>query len=216
MDNEVQAGKLTRAEALLRGALAVGGLYGIGAIGPYVQQALATSHSDVDILNFLLTFEYLQWNLYERGHSEINDKGEKMPLKSKERSLLAALSSEESEHVAAVKKMIEKLGGKPVEEGKYAYAFREYDVFLRLAGMIENAAVGAYNGAIPSLKSAEAMALASSIVQVEGRHAATVLVHYKEEPAPEPFDVGTTEYSALVSIEQFTGIQPEYEESESE
>ncbi len=197
---------LSRGELLLRGALATGALYGLGAVSPYVRGALAADEaSDVDTLNFLLLFEYLQVSIYNRAKSEVNDKGEKMSLKTKEKELVDLLFTQEGEHVAAVKKMIEKAGGKPMEKGEYAFAFREYKTFLFIAAEIETTTIGAYNGAIPRLESEEARQLANSIVQVEGRHAAMTRIPIKEEPAPEAFDEGLVENTAAIQVERFTG-----------
>ena len=46
--------------------------------------------------------------------------------------------------------------------------------FLKLAYVLENTGVGAYNGAGPSLTSKQLLAAAGSIVQVEARHAAAI------------------------------------------
>src|ERR1700742_1455860 len=180
--------ELSRSDVLLKGALAVGALYGLGAVSPYVRAALADeAKSDVEILNYLLPFEYLQASLYSRGKSEINDKGEKLTLKPDQKELMELLAKQEGEHVAAVKEMIEELGGKPVEKETYAFAFREYPTLLSLASYLEPIAAGAYNGAIYRLKSEKAQELTASIAQIEGRHAAAVLIPQKEEPAPEAF-----------------------------
>jgi rubrerythrin len=197
--------EMSRGDVLLKGALAAGSLYGLDAIGPYVRRATAAG-GDVHTLNFLLMFEYMQASLYNRGYSEINDKGEKMRLEPDQKELVGLLLEEEGEHATAVKGMIEKLGGKPEPKGTFAFAFRIYESLLVLAGMIESASIGAYNGAIPSLKSKEARDLAFSIVQVEGRHAAAVAMPIGEEPAPEAFDIGLTEESAINITAQFTAV----------
>jgi len=195
---------------LLKGALGAGALYGLSAVTSYVRKALAASGGgDVDILNFLLPFEYLQETLYSRGHSETNDQDEKMKLKGKEKELVELLLTQEGQHVTSMKKMIETLGGKPVAKGEYALAFREFEEFLARAGELEAVAIAAYNGVIPSIEADEVRELAFSIVQVEGRHAATVEIRLKEEPAPEAFDSGRTEKDSILHVEQFTGVFPE-------
>jgi rubrerythrin len=198
---------LTRNEVMVKGALAAGTLYGLNAVSPYVRKAFAASGgNDVDVLNFLLPFEYLQSSLYNRGESEINDKGEKMSLEAAEKTLLTTMLSEEGEHVSALREMIEGLGGKPVEKAEYAFAFRELETFYLIAAELEGYAIGAYNGAIPSLKSSEARDLAYSIVQVEGRHAAAMRIQLEEDPALEAFDLGESEDNSINAVGRFTGV----------
>jgi rubrerythrin len=200
------SGELTRGEVILKGALAAGAAYGLAAIGPFARQALAaTEGGDLEILNFLLPFEYLQADLYSRGKSERNDYGERMPLTGEWKELIGTILDEERQHVDALTKAIGKLGGKPVEKGSYAFAFRAPEAFFVIAGNLEKSAIGVYNGIIPEIKSKSLRELAASIVQVEGRHAAAVRTQVPEEPAPEAFDVGITKFSAVSSVEKFTG-----------
>ncbi len=152
-------GGMSRADLLLKGVLAAGALYGVGAVGPYVRRALAAEETtEEEALNLLLTLEFLQSSLYNRMNEETGSKGEKIPLKDPEKELVEKLLGEEDEHVSAMEKQISALGGKPVKrEGfNFAFAFRWYEAFLEIAATIESATVGGYNGAIPSLKSAEA------------------------------------------------------------
>lgn len=208
--------EISRSDLLRKGVLAAGAIYGATAVSPYVRRALATTKGfkaliegsgELNTLNFLLMFEYMQEKLYSRMNSEINDKGEKLPLKTEEKEMVELLLGQDREHVEAIKKLIEELGGKPVDQDEFAFAFafRYYESFLVIAGEIETSAVGAYNGAIPSLESERAREVASSIVQVDGRHAATVLIANNQEPAPEAFDIGIDKSSSFANTEQFTG-----------
>ncbi|MFZ0040746.1 MAG: hypothetical protein WAK93_05525, partial [Solirubrobacteraceae bacterium] len=54
----VEVHGISRASFILRGTLAAGAVYGAGAVAPFVTNAFAAS-SDLDILNFALTLEYL-------------------------------------------------------------------------------------------------------------------------------------------------------------
>lgn len=205
--------ELSRGDLILRGALAAGALYGLGAITPYVRKALAANDGgDVDTLNYLLPFEYLQVSLYNRANSQIDSRNEKLPLTSEQKELVATWFDEEGKHVAAMREMIEKLGGKPVEKGSYSFSFRDFNSLMARATTLERVATRAYNGAIPSLESEEARQLGFSIAQVEGRHAAQALFLEREDPVPEPFDHGESEVNSINSVIQFTAILPDYEE----
>jgi len=204
---------LSRGDVLLKGALAAGAFYGLNAVSPFVRRVLAAEpKNDVEVLNYLLPFEYLQVSLYNRVLTEVNDKGEKLPLKSKEKALMEQLYGQEAEHVAALKEMIEKMGGKPVEKGGYAFAFRVYEQVLSIASSIEGTTVGAFNGAISLIKSPEARKLAYSMLQVDARHAATVLIGYGQPPAYYSFDHCVPEQDSILHVVQYTGVYPDFEE----
>jgi hypothetical protein len=160
----------TRASFILRGALAAGAVYGATAVGPYVNNALAASGSgDIDILNFALTLEYLETDFY-------NTKGKTVGLSGEARTLAGLFGDEEAEHVAALTKAITGAGGKPVKQPTFSFPVTNQAGFLKLAYVLENTGVGAYNGAGPSLTNKAYLAAAGSIVQVEARHAASIAV----------------------------------------
>jgi rubrerythrin len=188
---------LSRSEVLLKGALAAGALYGTLAVGPYVRKALAMNGGgDVEILNFALTLEYLEAKFYEEAKSRAKASGE---LKS----LVDLLAKDEKQHVEALEGTIEKLGGKPVAEPKFDFAYSGTSGFLKLAQTFEDTGVSAYNGAAPMIKSKEVLTAAGSIVQVEARHAAAIRLQNKEEPAPAGFDEPLGEKQVLKAVEPF-------------
>ena len=162
----VEVHGMTRGSFMLKGALATGAVYGVSAVAPFVTNALAAS-SDVDILNFALTLEYLESNFYQV-------KGKMVNLSGEAKSLAKLFGSEEAEHVAALTKAVTASGGKPAKMPKFDFPVTNQAGFLKLAYTLENVGVGAYNGAGPSLKSKALLAAAGSIVQVEARHAASI------------------------------------------
>ena len=164
----VEVHGMSRASFILRGAVAAGAVCGASAVGPYVSSALAQdTSSDVDILNFALTLEYLETDFY-------NVKGTAVGLSGEARKLAQSFGDEEAAHVAALTKAITAAGGKPVAKPTFAFPVTDQASFLNLAYVLENTGVGAYNGAGPSLKNKEYLAAAGSIVQVEARHAAAI------------------------------------------
>jgi hypothetical protein len=191
------SGDLSRSDVILKGALAAGAVYGTFMVGPYVRKALAmTGGSDIDILNFALTLEYLESTFYDEAKTRAKASGE---LKS----LIGLLADDEKQHVEALTATIKKLGGKPVAEPKFDFPYGNTAGFLKLAQTFEDTGVSAYNGAGPMIKSKEVLGAAGSIVQVEARHAAAIRLQNKEEPAPEAFDPSLDEAQVLKAVEPF-------------
>ena len=188
---------LSRSEVLLKGALAAGAVYGTLAVGPFVRKALAMSGgSDVDILNFALTLEYLESTFYEEAKSRAKASGEL-------RSLVNLLAKDEQQHVEALEGTIKKLGGKPVAKPKFDFPYNGTSGFLKLAQTFEDTGVSAYNGAAPMIKSKEVLTAAGSIVQVEARHAAAIRLQNGADPAPAAFDPPLDEAQVLKAVEPF-------------
>src|SRR5579875_825437 len=175
----VEVPGINRATFILRGALAAGAAYGAGAVGPFVSSAFAAgATSDVDILNFALTLEYLESDFYLV-------KGKSLRLSGEARSLSMLFGSEEAEHVSALIAAVKGAGGTPVKKPMFAFPVSDQAGFLKLAYLLENTGVGAYNGAAPSLQNKQLLAAAGSIVQIEARHAASIalLMHGQITPS---------------------------------
>jgi rubrerythrin len=188
---------LSRSEVILKGALAAGAVYGAVMVGPFVGKALAMSgSSDVDILNFALTLEYLESTFYREAKTRAKASGD---LKS----LIEMVGRDEDEHVGALTETIKKLGGKPVAEPKFDFPYSGTAGFLKLAQTFEDTGVSAYNGAAPQIKSKEVLEAAGSIVQVEARHAAAIRLQNGDEPAPVAFDPALSEAKVLKAVEPF-------------
>jgi hypothetical protein len=164
----VEVHGINRASFILRGALTAGAVFGATAVSPYVSNAFAASGSgDIDILNFALTLEYLETDFYQT-------KGKTVGLSGEAKTLATMFGEEEAEHVVALTKAITSAGGKPVKKPTFSFPVTNQASFLKLAYVLENTGVGAYNGAGPSLVNKAYLAAAGSIVQVEARHAASI------------------------------------------
>jgi hypothetical protein len=137
----VEVHGINRASFILRGALTAGAVFGASAVGPSVSNAFAASESgDVDILNFALTLEYLETDFYKT-------KGKSVGLSGQAKTLASMFGDEEAEHVAALTKAISGTGGKPVKKPTFSFPVTDQASFLKLAYVLENTGVGAYNGA---------------------------------------------------------------------
>lgn len=170
---------MTRSSFLLKGALSAGAVYGAGAVAPFVSNAFAaTGSGDIDILNFALTLEYLETNFYKV-------KAKSVGLSGDAKSLAALIAGHEALHVEALVKAIKAAGGTPVKSPTFAFPVTDQKSFLKLAYLLENTGVSAYNGAGPSLSNKQYLAAAGSIVQVEARHAAAIGLLIGESVTPD-------------------------------
>lgn len=192
---------MTRGEVLAKGALAAGSAYGVAAIGPYVSRVLAASDEDdeVQALNLALFFELLSAKFFDEAKERLKPTG-------RLKQLIDSLAADEHHHGEALTAQIEKLGGTPEPEGEYAFSYFDTYTALRLVRDIEVAGVHAYNGAIPYVKSEDALKLMASIAQVEGRHVAALRMQRGGTPAPRAFDPGQTNFQSRSSVEKFTGV----------
>jgi hypothetical protein len=194
---EVQG--MTRQSFVVKGALAAGAVYGIGAVGPYLGQALAQGNGgDVEILNYALTLEYLESAYYKMGLTKANLSGEA-------KQLATTIADDEVQHVDALTKAVKSLGGKPAAVPKvdFGNAFANQKSFLKLAQTFEDTGVSAYNGAAPMIESKEVLTSAGSIVQVEARHAAAIRTLNGNPPTDGGFDKALTMQQVLKAVKPF-------------
>jgi len=196
---EVEIEEMNRSSFIAKGALAVGAVYGMTMVGPFIRKAFAQADmGDIDILNFALTLEYLESAFYMQAVAEAK-------LDPEATELVDLINKDEAEHVSALKATISDQGGTPVEAPgvDFGNAFANQDSFLELAQTFEDTGVSAYNGAGPAFKSKELLATAGTIVQIEARHAAAIRLLNGETPAPESFDPTLDMAQVLKAVDPF-------------
>lgn len=189
----------TRAAFILRGAMAAGAVYGLGAVSPFVGQALAQGGGDADVVNFALTLEYLESAFYTQAVKKVPG------LSGNLLDLAKQLRDDEDQHVSALTAAVKQLGGKPVKAPAVDFggAFASKDAFLKTANVFEDTGVSAYNGAAPSIQSTAILAAAGSIVQVEARHASLIRLQRNKPPAPLAFDKASSKQQVLSAVTPF-------------
>jgi rubrerythrin len=175
----------TRAELLRDCTLGAAGLLAAVAARPAVADA---RDSDVAILNFALSLEYLQAAFY----SEV----ERMKVLHGELARQArTVGAHERAHVAAFRKV---LGAKAIKPSHFDFrgATEGPEKFRRTAVAFEDLAVAAYKGQAPKIHSQAYLAAALGIHAVEARHAAWIRRLAGVVPAPTAFDLPRSRASA--------------------
>jgi rubrerythrin len=170
----------TRATLLRKGGLlAVAGL-GLGALPAGLALGQSTPKSDVEILNYALTLEYLEAAFY----AEAVRKGKLDGISARFAQVVAG---HEAAHVAALQKA---LGSAATKEPSFDFkgTTGKAGTFLKTAQTLEDTGVAAYQGQAPKIKTGAVLASAGAILAVEARHAAWVrdIIGAGKSPVPAP------------------------------
>lgn len=157
--------------------------------------------SDIDVLNFALTLEYLEATFYEQG----NARG---LLSGQAKQYLTQVQKDEETHVQIITQTIQKLGGTPVAKPavKLDGVFASKTMYLTTSFTFENVGVGAYLGAAGYIKEKAVLQAASGIFGVEARHAA-IVANLLNKPAEGGVYMGAFE-SPMTKTQVLADVAP--------
>lgn len=187
-----------------KGALALGGAgllsavaLGAGKNGGLVFAQDAPFKNDLDVLNYALTLEFFEAELYK-----VLVAGGK--LQGKDLQYIQLFGQQEQAHVDAVLATIQKLGGTPVQKGNYNFpTLNTREDVLNLLNVVEQTGVGAYLGAAGYIQNKDILAAAASIMQVEARHTALIRYLLGIPPVPDAFTPAFTPAEVLAKVKPF-------------
>ncbi|PCR92282.1 ferritin-like domain-containing protein [Natrinema ejinorense] len=152
--------------------------------------------SDVEILNYALTLEYLEATFYTRGIQNIDEAAFEQqfegwgPIQDRVVNRLRIVRDHEITHAEVLRQTVETLGGQPVQSPEFDFgtAVQDPAEFIATAATLEDIGVSAYAGAAPYIDTFELVPPALSIHSVEARHASFLRELNGEVGFPEPFD----------------------------
>lgn len=189
----------------LRGGAAFAGASLVG-FQQFLQDSLPSPRAftnDIDVLNYALTLEHLEYAFYRDGLS-IVPPDEFKRLKDvngqkKVKRNLTAIRDHEKAHVDTLIQVITSLGGTPVQECTYDFGYSGLEGFIATAQALENTGVMAYTGAIQFITDTGLRTAAATIATVEARHAAylNLLVDPTALPFPDAFDTPKSQEEIL-------------------
>jgi rubrerythrin len=152
---------------------------------------------DIEVLNFALTLEHLEYAFYRDGLERFGTKdfrkatalrGFSNRVRGDVQSNLADVPDHEETHVDTLSSVITDLGGDPVEEACYDFGYENVSEFLGIAAVLENTGVSAYDGAISLIEAEELLTAGATIATVEARHASYLNLLNGDSPFPDAFD----------------------------
>jgi hypothetical protein len=193
----------TRAAFLMKAGIGAGAVLGSGAVLgalPSIASAAAIPASDVAILNFALTLEYLEANFYAQAKGNNVGNGQQDLT-----AFINAVALHEAAHVNFLKKA---LGPKAVKQPKFDFkdAVTSQTKFAATAQLLEDTGVMAYLGQAPNIKSKTVLKAAGSILPVEARHASWIrdinskFTGQNPLPAPSSFQAAKTKAQILAAV----------------
>jgi hypothetical protein len=182
------------------GAVALGGAFAGGLPGIARAGGTAIPASDIAILNFALTLEYLEGEFYALA---VKNKGLKDPNLVR---FAQVVGQHEASHVGFLKKVLGKAAvAKPTFDFKGTTDGD--DTFAATADVLENTGVHAYLGQVGNIKTKAVLAGAGSILPVEARHAAWIRdirfsggTNPLTTPAPSAYEEGFTKAKILSTV----------------
>jgi len=185
----------TRSKFLKKAGIGVGVVAGgstLMGLAPGIASA-AVPASDVAILNFALTLEYLEAAFY--GEAKANAG----VFTGDTRNFVSVVAGHEATHVAFLKKA---LGSAAVKQPKFNFkgTNKEQAKFQATSQLLEDTGVSAYAGQGPLIKTKSIVAAALSIHSVEARHAAWMRHIRQVPPTPVAFDPAKTKTQILAAV----------------
>ena len=180
------------------GIVGVGSTLAVGGFSRVASSAQAED-SDLEILNYALTLEYLEADFYNQGV----DGG---VLSGRELALVTPIRDHEDAHVAALTSTITDLGGTPVKSPKFKYpsgTFSDKKKFLATASVFEELGVNAYHGQVKLIKNVDLLGATAAIAGVESRHAAILADLTGGKPFPAPVEGTKTMKQVLEAATPF-------------
>ncbi len=192
----------TRGGFLKKAGLGAGAILGGGAfLGalPGMAAGATIPQSDIDILNFALTLEYLESAFYSEAVRNGKLKGETLRFAK-------VVANHETTHVKFLRGV---LGAKAVTEPKFDFKGTTADQskFEATAQVLEDTGVHAYLGQVPNIKAAPVLMGAGRILPVEARHAAWIRdIRFSggktppTTPAPAAFEDGFSKAKILALV----------------
>lgn len=132
---------------------------------------------DVEIVNYALTLEYLEAQLYDSAAASGHFRGDELKL-------LKRFGEHERQHIDALTAAVGKLGGTPAEEPDGQFEAADRVAFLKTAYRLENLGAAADLGQAHRIDDDEILAAVLSIHSVEARHAAVLNTMLDKDIAP--------------------------------
>jgi hypothetical protein len=151
--------------------------------------AAAAGLTDIDILQFALTLEWLEGTFYQQGFAQFPAQDFlALGLTQAQVDDLVKIGATEFEHVTLLQSAIAQAGVQPVQPCQYNFGFTTAQAMVGVAAVLENVGVSAYLGAAPLVSDGSILSTAGSILTIEARHQSFIRTASQQVAVPQAFD----------------------------
>lgn len=206
--NSLQASAPTRRAFIKATGLCVAGAGAAFALPDAVDAQDARVAQDIAVLNYALTLERLEADFYVSGLQRIGAADFTSLGGATLFDRLRDIRDHEVAHVNTLTNVIDSIGGKPVTGGTFAFGVTDARSFLRVAQVLENTGVMAYDGAVALIRTPQLQTAGATIATVEARHAAFLNFINGDNPFPSAFDTPRTPADILTAVKPFVVTAP--------
>jgi hypothetical protein len=164
----------------------------VAGLMPVSFASAAVAKSDVAILNYALTLEFLEAAFYKEAVA-------KGALSGETATFAKVVADHEAQHVAALKKA---LGSAATKSPSFNFkgTTGAQGTFQQTAIVLEDTGVSAYLGQVGNIKNKDILAAAGSILPVEAWHASWIREIAGQTPAPNAFEPAATMATVLTAV----------------
>ncbi|KAJ2901692.1 hypothetical protein MKZ38_001562 [Zalerion maritima] len=153
------------------------------------EAAAAMGLTDVDILQFALTLEWLETEFYRQGFATFPASDfQALGVNAAQINDLTNIGVTEAAHVGTLQSAIAQAGVQPVQPCQYNFGFTTAQAMVGVAAVLEQVGVSAYLGAAPLVADPGILSTAGSILTVEARHQSLIRLVSGIAAAPGAFD----------------------------
>jgi rubrerythrin len=198
----------TRRRFLGASALLAGGAAAHIALPHAAMAQDARLAQDIAVLNYALTLERLEASFYVEGLQRFSAADFSNVGISGLFERLRDIRDHEVAHVQTLTSVVRGLGGAPVEGGEFAFPYTDARSFLRVAQVLENTGVSAYDGAIALIRTPQIQTAGATIATVEARHAAFLNFVNGDNPFPAATDTPRAPGDIIAAIQPFVRSAP--------
>ena len=163
--------------------------------GTATSSSSSSGSSDLAIVNYALTLEYLESQFYAKVAASGLFHGATL-------SVLKSFGAEEDQHVLALHKVAMSLGT-PAAKPTGKFPLKSAAAVTKLAAAVENLGASAYLGQAGNIQSKEILAAALAIHTIEARHAATLNTLLKQSPTQGAFAKPMSMSQVLAVVKPF-------------